>query len=116
MTEAGPIQVLRMALNKNSEWDKDEFLDSVYWIRQIVAVVFGILWGVIKFKGLLGILVYIIINLGIIFLYYTSYHEIDEEEYGGHGELAKEGLLTSFSLFLVFWIILYTLYMQPVSI
>ena len=44
---------------------------------------------------------YIIINLGIIFLYYTSYHEVDEEEYGGHGELAKEGLLTSFSLFLV---------------
>ena len=39
------------------DYFQDEFLDSVYWIRQIVAVVFGILWGVIKFKGLLGILV-----------------------------------------------------------
>ena len=47
------------------------------------------------------VLRYIIINLGLIFLYYASYHEVDEEDYGGHGELAKEGLLTSFSLFLV---------------
>eukprot|EP00116_Pleurobrachia_bachei_P001406 sb/3461668/ len=114
MTEAGPIQILRMACNKKTEWEKDEFLDSVYWIRQIIAIVFGVVWGVIKFKGIFGILIYVLLNLGIIFFYYSSYHEVDEEEYGGHGELAKEGLLTSFSLFLVFWIILYTLYMQSV--
>ena len=44
---------------------------------------------------------YIGLNLLIIFLYYTSYQSVDEEDYGGHVELAKEGLLTSFALFLV---------------
>ena len=47
------------------------------------------------------VLRYVVINLGLIFLYYGSFHEVDEEDYGGHGELAKEGLLTSLSLFLV---------------
>ena len=57
MAEASPIQILRMACNKKTEWEKDEFLDSVYWIRQIIAIVFGVVWGVIKFKGIFGIIV-----------------------------------------------------------
>lgn len=115
MTITSPVKILGMAFNKKTSWEKDEFLDSVYWIRQIIAVLLGVLWGFIKFKGIFGIIVYVLINLGIVFVYYASYHEVDEEEYGGHGELAKEGLLTSFSLFLVFWIILYTYHMQAMS-
>ena len=56
MAEASPIQILKMACNKKTEWEKDDFLDSVYWIRQIIAIVFGVVWGVIKFKGIFGIL------------------------------------------------------------
>ena len=55
----------------------------------------------VKFTYVILLFRYVLINLGIVFVYYASYHEVDEEEYGGHGELAKEGLLTSFSLFLV---------------
>ncbi|WAR11957.1 RCAF1-like protein, partial [Mya arenaria] len=34
--------------------------------------------------------------------------KVDEEEYGGLSEILKEGLMTSFSSFLVLWILIYS--------
>jgi hypothetical protein len=42
-----------------------------------------------------------IINAGVLFIYFTNFQKIDDEEYGGPMELTKEGFFTSFSLFLV---------------
>lgn len=49
-----------------------------------------------------------IVNAAIIYLYYSNFQNIDEEEYGGAWELTKEGFMTSFAGFLVTWIIIYT--------
>jgi len=35
---------------------QDEFLDVVYWFRQIIAVILGVIWGVAPLKGFLGII------------------------------------------------------------
>ena len=36
------------ALSSQSAWpDKEEFLDVIYWLRQIVGVLLGLIWGVI---------------------------------------------------------------------
>ena len=38
---------LSKALSSQSSWpDKEEFLDVIYWFRQIVGVILGLLWGV----------------------------------------------------------------------
>lgn len=34
---------------------QDEFLDVIYWFRQIIAVVLGVIWGVLPLRGFLGI-------------------------------------------------------------
>lgn len=34
---------------------QDEFLDVVYWFRQIIAIILGLIWGVVPLKGFLGI-------------------------------------------------------------
>ncbi len=34
---------------------QDEFLDVVYWLRQILGVVIGLIWGLIPLKGILGL-------------------------------------------------------------
>jgi hypothetical protein len=58
------------------------------------------------------------INAGVLFVYFTNFQKIDDEDYGGPMELTKEGFFTSFSLFLVcsmvkvenfenFWLILH---------
>lgn len=36
---------------------QDEFLDVIYWFRQIIAVILGIIWGVVPLKGFVGIAV-----------------------------------------------------------
>ncbi|XP_030319075.1 uncharacterized protein RAB5IF [Calypte anna] len=97
------------ALRSDSAWnDKDEFLDVIYWFRQIIAVILGVIWGIVPLKGFVGIAVFCLINAGVLYLYFSSFQQIDEEEYGGTWELTKEGFMTSFALFLVVWIIFYT--------
>ena len=41
------------------------------------------------------------LNAGILYIYFTNFQKIDEEDYGGPWELTKEGFMTSFALFLV---------------
>ena len=40
-------------------------------------------------------------NVAIVYIYSNSFQKVDEEEYGGMSEILKEGLMTSFSSFLV---------------
>lgn len=97
------------ALKNDAAWeDKDEFLDVIYWFRQIIAVILGVIWGVVPLKGFVGIAIFCVINAGVLYLYFSSFQQIDEEEYGGTWELTKEGFMTSFALFLVVWVIFYT--------
>uniref|UniRef100_A0A671SJU7 RAB5 interacting factor n=1 Tax=Sinocyclocheilus anshuiensis TaxID=1608454 RepID=A0A671SJU7_9TELE len=90
------------AISCKAVWDeKDEFLDVVYWFRQIIAIILGVIWGVAPLKGFLGIAIFCVINAGVLYLYFSSFQQVDEEEYGGTWELTKEGFMTSFALFLV---------------
>ncbi|XP_065204285.1 GEL complex subunit OPTI [Planococcus citri] len=110
LKEKKPEQsVLRKAFTKCSQWDdKDEFLDVIYWSRQIIGIVAGIVWGLIPLKGFFGIALFVAVNAGLLYLYFTNFQKIDEEEYGGSWELTKEGFMSSFAGFLVMWIIIYT--------
>lgn len=40
-------------------------------------------------------------NAGLIYIYFSNFQSVDEEEYGGAWELTKEGFMTSFAGFLV---------------
>nr|CAG4641396.1 EOG090X0M4M [Eulimnadia texana] len=104
-------------ITKNSEWpDKDEFLDVIYWARQILAIIldssgafshFRESWESSFVKNCLfhrfGV-----VNAGLLYVYFSSFQSIDEEEFGGAWELTKEGFMTSFAGFLVTWIIVYS--------
>ncbi|CAB3980079.1 C20orf24 homolog [Paramuricea clavata] len=97
------------AFSAGSNWDdKDEFLDVIYWLRQVLAIILGIIWAIIPLKGVVGLVLFALINAGVLFIYFTNFQKIDDEEYGGPMELTKEGFFTSFSLFLVIWIIGFT--------
>ncbi|XP_054720292.1 GEL complex subunit OPTI-like [Uloborus diversus] len=92
-----------------SRWpDKDEFLDVIYWARQILGVVIGLAWGLVPLKGIIGLLSFCIINAVSLYTYSTAFQKVDEEEFGGAWELMKEGFMTSFASFLVTWIMVYS--------
>ncbi|CAH1955666.1 unnamed protein product [Acanthoscelides obtectus] len=97
------------AVTANSEWpDKEEFLDVIYWARQAIGILLGIIWGLLPLKGFLGLVLFAVINAGAVYLYSSNFQNVDEDEFGGAWELTKEGFMTSFAGFLVTWIIIYS--------
>lgn len=52
-------------------------------------------------KNAISLFRFCIINAGVLYLYFSSFQQVDEEDYGGTWELTKEGFMTSFALFLV---------------
>ncbi|GAB6031410.1 Uncharacterized protein rab5if [Chamberlinius hualienensis] len=107
-TNKSTESVLARAFKAGSTWpDKDEFLDVIYWLRQLLGVILGILWGIAPLKGFLAIALFCLINAGVVYVYCSSYQKIDDEEFGGIWEITKEGFMTSFAGFMVTWIIFY---------
>ncbi|KAF8781850.1 GEL complex subunit OPTI-like [Argiope bruennichi] len=103
-----PPVLVRM-ITPCSSWPiKDEFLDVIYWTRQILAVLFGIIWGIIPIQGIIGIALYCLLNIVIFYSYSTNFQHVDDEEFGGIWELLKEGFMTAFACFLVTWIVVYS--------
>lgn len=35
---------------------QDEFLDVIYWLRQVLSLVLGLVWGLIPLQGYVGML------------------------------------------------------------
>ncbi|CAL9120763.1 unnamed protein product [Musa acuminata var. zebrina] len=96
-------------LDPEASWDKDQLGDVLHWIRQGLGLACGLLWGAIPLVGAIWIALFLLLSTGIIYGYYTYVLKIDEEDFGGHGALLQEGLFASFSLFLLAWILVYSL-------
>ncbi|XP_034920934.1 uncharacterized protein [Populus alba] len=96
-------------LDPEASWDKDQLGDVLHWIRQVVALVCGMLWGTIPLVGGIWIGFFLLISSGIIYGYYAMILKIDEEDFGGHSALLQEGLFASITLFLLSWILVYSL-------
>ncbi|UYV62470.1 C20orf24 [Cordylochernes scorpioides] len=100
-TEVLPSVWLR-TFTPSSKWpDKDEFLDVVYWLKQIVGLLLGLAWGLVPLKGVLGIAIYFVINAVLAYLYSAVFQGVDMDDFGGIWDLIKEGLMTALAGFLV---------------
>ncbi|KAG0502957.1 hypothetical protein HPP92_003029 [Vanilla planifolia] len=96
-------------LDPEASWDKDQLGDVLHWIRQAAGLVCGVIWGAIPLVGALWLVVFLVLSSGVIYGYYAHILKVDEEEFGGHGALLQEGLFASFSVFLLAWILVYSL-------
>ncbi|KAL3611159.1 hypothetical protein D5086_002179 [Populus alba] len=94
-----PFKLAKL-LDPEASWDKDQLGDVLHWIRQVVALVCGLLWGAIPLVGGIWIALFLLISSGIIYVYYGMILKIDEDDFGGHGTLLQEGLFASITLFL----------------
>lgn len=99
-----------------------EFPTVLYWLRQVIGIVLGVVWGVIPMSGAAGIMScvaaaraapplqrprpsfvspsFALVSSAIVFAYYTRFVDADEEDFGRY-ELISEGFMPSFGLFLV---------------
>jgi len=97
------------AFTRDSQWSKSELTDVIYWLRQVFSIVIGLLWGLIPLKGAIGIAGFLVSSFSAVFVYYSKFLGVDEDEFGGTWELASEGAMSAFGSFLVSWIITYNL-------
>ncbi|KAK9828157.1 hypothetical protein WJX74_001155 [Apatococcus lobatus] len=106
---AQPLRLLWRAclINPEKVWEKTELLDTLYWIRQASGLSTGLVWGVLPLTGLNAFIGFTIASTTLILLWYKS-QRLDEEEYGGHVSLLAEGFAQSLALFMLTWIIVYT--------
>jgi len=44
---------------------------------------------------------FFVVNLAIVYFYFSIFQSVNEEEFGGVSEIMKEGLMTSFATFIV---------------
>ncbi|CAF2165667.1 hypothetical protein IGI04_027249 [Brassica rapa subsp. trilocularis] len=95
--------------DSEASWDKDQLGDVLHWIRQVVGLLCGLLWGAIPLVGGIWLLLFLAISSGIVYGYYALILKIDEEDYGGHAALLQDGLFASLSVFLLAWILVYSL-------
>eukprot|EP00823_Brevimastigomonas_motovehiculus_P000447 TRINITY_DN10550_c0_g1_i1.p1 TRINITY_DN10550_c0_g1~~TRINITY_DN10550_c0_g1_i1.p1 ORF type:complete len:111 (-),score=26.88 TRINITY_DN10550_c0_g1_i1:314-646(-) len=96
------------AFQRNVDWEKDDLLTIIYWGRQILGILVGLLFGLFSVTGFLGFAGFAAINGLVMFIYYTKYLKVDDESMGRF-DLLSEGFMSSFALFLISWILVYTL-------
>ncbi|KZV28802.1 Rab5-interacting family protein [Dorcoceras hygrometricum] len=104
-----PASHITKLLDPDASWDKDQLADVLHWIRQALALIFGLIWGVVPLVGGIWFLLFVVLSTGIIYAYYAIVLKVDEEDFGGHVALLQEGLFASVSLFLLAWILVYSL-------
>nr|XP_043635320.1 respirasome Complex Assembly Factor 1 [Erigeron canadensis] len=107
-THLSPFKLAKL-FDPDASWDKDQLGDVLHWIRQIVALICGLLWGAIPLVGGIWLVAFLLISSGIIYGYYAIILKVDEDELGGHGALLQEGLFASVTLFLLAWTLVYSL-------
>ncbi|CAN8285491.1 unnamed protein product [Cochlearia groenlandica] len=100
---------LAKLFDSDASWDKDQLGDVLHWIRQVVGLLCGLVWGAIPLVGGVWLLLFLVISSGIVYGYYALILKIDEEDFGGHAALLQDGLFASLSLFLLSWILVYSL-------
>ncbi|KAL9688040.1 hypothetical protein QQ045_032453 [Rhodiola kirilowii] len=79
--------------DSEASWDKDQLGDVLHWIRQVVALAFGLLCGAIPLIGGIWILVFLTLSTAIVYSYYGLILKVDEEDFGGHATLLQEAFL-----------------------
>ena len=78
------MTTLNKVFTPNSDWsEKEEFLDVIYWSRQIIGVVLGLVWGLLPLQGFIGIFLFAALSAGVVYVWFTAVQGVDEAEYGG---------------------------------
>lgn len=85
----------------------EDILNFSFVFKQIVSLIVGLFFGIIKITGKQGIIMYLVIaNLGYLMLC-RKYFKKDELEIES-SKILSEGLMPSFGLFLLVWTATYS--------
>ena len=96
--------LLKTALSRGSEPKGKDLSIILHWFKQIVGLLVGSAFGVLKVSGLFGLLLGVAAVCGIGYLYAKNYLMVDEDEVE-NTEILSEGMGVGFACFMLTWIL-----------
>jgi hypothetical protein len=87
-------------------------LEVIFWERLILAFVMGIFAGALPLPGIPGILLFFVSTFIVTHIYVFKYLGVDEDLFG-EGSPHQEGLMNSFGLYLLLWVVVYSTFQTP---
>ena len=87
--------------------ERDELLDSIFWLRCLIGLLVGIIAGILKFTGAPVIIVFGLLMFGGNKVYCESFLGVEEGQYNDQ-ELLMEGAGNGVGLFMLSWILMYS--------
>lgn len=88
-----------------------EALTASHWIRQIIALITGIVFGALRITGLPPIVTFCFISITGPFSFLSSFHQLDLDEIKEVGTIQTEGFFPSIALFFLTWILSFTIFL-----
>ncbi|OTF76414.1 Rab5-interacting protein-like protein, partial [Euroglyphus maynei] len=78
--------------------------DVIYWGRQVVSIIIGLIWGILGLTGSFGLISYMATSSAAVYFYSININDDSEDALTA----VKEGFMTSLAAFLVTWILVHT--------
>jgi hypothetical protein len=67
------IELVKKVFTQQADWpDKEQFLDVIYWGRQILGIILGLFWGLLPMKGFVGLVLFAALSAGIVYVWFTA--------------------------------------------
>lgn len=92
-----------------------ESLTAVHWIRQILAILTGILFGALRLTGYPPVMAFFAVSYTAPFTLLSSIRQLDLEEITDAGSIQTEGFFPATALFYLSWIISYTIFLPAAT-
>ena len=99
-------------LTKSPTLDRTETLEALYWLKQIIGLIMGVVCGVVPLLGSTGITLFFMTAAAMSHILAFFYLKVDESEVG-LGAALTEGAFTAFAVFLLTWICAFNVVHHP---
>jgi hypothetical protein len=86
---------------------------AVYWLKQVIAVLTGLICAIVPFNGAIGFSLFVIHMVLFSHIFAFNYLKVDDNVVGGSMPVWTEGAFTALAFFLLVWITLYTILHDP---
>eukprot|EP01084_Bolivina_argentea_P007601 14269_1 len=91
----------------DNEWTKEDVSNIIYWLRQILSLIIGMLWGIVRLEGIFAVLLYFTVCVFGLHSYKSQYGVSDE--IFDIFDALKEGFVPALGIFLMGWVCSYSI-------
>lgn len=113
---AKPTPLYHKVISNQIQITPQEALTSAHWLRQLLGIVIGLVFGIAQFTGAPAVLTFLVATTVLPPFLLSLTNELDLEEIAEISPIQTEGIAPSIALFLLTWIVSYTVCLPPGAI